>query len=515
MLLSRHFNYNFSMKLLKGYKVEALVVFVIVVGYLLTRLLTLTQIPIFTDEAIYLRWTQIASQDVNWRFISLTDGKQPLFIWLAIISLRIISDPLVAGRMVSVLAGLATVVGLFFLGREVFRNRWVGIVSACLYTIYPFALIYDRMALYDSVVGTFSVWSLYFTIRFIRNINLESALLLGFLTGGAVLNKTNGFFTIYLLPFALILFDFAKKKRITRLVRFFLLSLVVVVMTYGIYSILRLSPYFYIITQKDAIFVYPLREWITHPFAFVFTNLSGQLDWLLRYTGISIIVFALGSLMLSRQYWREKVLFIIWFLVPFMALALFGRTIYPRYIFFMTLPLLVLSAYSFVVLVERIKSRYLIGLMFVVFFSYSLITSILILKDPANSPIPKADITQYVTSWPAGTGIKESVDFFTQQAKNEKIFIATEGTFGLLPYAYEIYLINNPNITIKGYWPVDISFKQELESMAKIQKTYVVFYQDCPDCVAQGIAPKDWKLKEIFQIKKKDNKSFFTVYQAL
>ena len=67
--------------------------------YLITRLYNLLGLPIFTDEAIYIRWSQIALQDASWRFISLTDGKQPMYVWLAMIFLRFVRDPLLAGRL--------------------------------------------------------------------------------------------------------------------------------------------------------------------------------------------------------------------------------------------------------------------------------------------------------------------------------------------------------------------------------------------------------------------------------
>src|SRR3990167_1466866 len=68
--------------------------------YFFTRLLNILDLPIFTDEAIYVRWSQIAEQDANWRFISLTDGKQPSFVWIAMIVMKFVSDPLLSGRLV-------------------------------------------------------------------------------------------------------------------------------------------------------------------------------------------------------------------------------------------------------------------------------------------------------------------------------------------------------------------------------------------------------------------------------
>ncbi len=77
----------------------------IILAYFATRLINLTAFPIFTDEAIYILWSQIVSRDAAWRFISLVDCKQPMFTWIAMVLMRFISDPIFAGRLVSVLAG--------------------------------------------------------------------------------------------------------------------------------------------------------------------------------------------------------------------------------------------------------------------------------------------------------------------------------------------------------------------------------------------------------------------------
>src|SRR5688572_22984012 len=91
--------------------------------FFFTRFYNILSLPIFTDEAIYIRWAQIAANDAAWRFISLTDGKQPMYVWIAMILMKLIEDPLLAGRLVSVLAGLGTMIGIFFLTSEIFKNR--------------------------------------------------------------------------------------------------------------------------------------------------------------------------------------------------------------------------------------------------------------------------------------------------------------------------------------------------------------------------------------------------------
>ena len=80
---------------------------------LVLRLVNLDALPIFADEAIYVRWAQVMRAEATLRFLPLSDGKQPLFMWLVIPFLKIIRDPLFAGRVTSIFAGVGTLVGIF------------------------------------------------------------------------------------------------------------------------------------------------------------------------------------------------------------------------------------------------------------------------------------------------------------------------------------------------------------------------------------------------------------------
>lgn len=501
------------MNFFKKYRFELLIYSVIIFLYFTSRLIQLGNTPIFTDEAIYIRWAQIAQNDANWRFISLTDGKQPSFVWVAMVLMRFISDPLIASRMVSVFAGFASLIGLFFLGKEVFKNRWIGILSSVVYLLSPFALVYDRLALYEAMVAAFFVWALYLTVLLIRYIRLDTALLLGLTIAGAVLTKANGFYSLYLIPFSLLLFDWKSKKRFPRFVKLAGLTILVVVMTYGFYSILRLSPFFHIIDQKTAIFVYPLTEWLTHPFMFFWGNiLVGQWDWLWRYITPPLLALAVASFFIERKFTREKITLFLWFFLPYVGLALFGKVLYPRYIFSMVMALFPLIAFSLYFAKKYIKNNYLYALFLLVAFSYALFCQFKILTDFTYAPLPSSDIDQYVRSWPAGLGNKEAVAFFTERAKEGKIHVVTQGTFGLYPYAFEIYLKDNPNIVVSGFWPTQIPFMEEVIKKHNLS-TYVVFYQPCVDCQGSGFAPINWPLTLVKRYEKGDKDTFLSIFK--
>ena len=489
----------FLWNFVKKYRLELIIAVLLTLAYFFLRLYQIMSLPIFTDEAIYVRWSQIARQDASWRFISLTDGKQPMFVWIALNLMRFVKDPLLASRLVSVFAGFATMIGLFFLGREIFKNRWMGILSAFLYLIFPFALVYDRMALYDSLVGTFAVWSLYFEILLIRRLRLDVALILGMVLGGGILTKTSGFFSIYLMPFMFLIFDWKSKKKSERFILFIILALVSIILAYCYYSILRLSPFFSIIGDKNANFVYPIRDWLMHPFTFFIGNIKGVFDWLTIYLTWPIFVLIIASFFISLRFLKEKLILLIWFLIPFLAIALFGRILYPRFILFMTLFLLPLAAFSIYEIFTRVKNKYVSFAVVLAFLLISLRSDYFILTDFANAPIPKSDLEQYINGWPAGGGTNQIIEYLNNESKKGKIFVASPGTFGSLPtFTTEIYLGKNKNVEKKGYYPIPSEFPKELVEKSKKMPVYLFFsnQKEFEEYV------KTWPLKLIVQYKK-------------
>lgn len=495
------------------YVIIALGLFII--AYLFLRLYNITSLPLFTDEAIYTRWAQIARFDAAWRFISLTDGKQPSFVWLDMIFMRFVNDPLLAGRLVSVAAGIGSVVGLFFLASEVFKNnlsrvesKRIGLFASFLYVVFPFALVYDRMVLYDSLVATGAIWALYFEILLVRRVRLDLALILGMIIGAGVLTKTSAFFFIYLLPFSLLLFNFSSKDRAEKVLKWVLLASISVILAYAFYMILRLSPFFHIINDKNEVFVYPIKEWLDHPFRFLLGNLRGQVDWFVRYFTVPGIILILVSLF-DKNYIREKLFLLVWFLAPFLALAFFGKVLYPRFIFFMMMPLLVLAAYGIEMITIRFRHYYVRGIVVLIFILLMLRSDFYILTNFAEAPIPALDLKQYINGWPAGGGTDEIISFLNEKSKSGKIYVASEGTFGSLPtYAVEIYLGDNRKVEKRGIYPIPPDIPEDLLLMAKKMPVYFIFNQS-------QTPPISWPLRFIAKYQKGIANSYMSLYEVL
>ena len=337
-----------------------------------------------------------------------------------------------------------------------------------------------------------------------------------------MLTKTSANFSIILLPVTLILLNFKQKNLIKKLIKWGIFAMVAIVISEVLYNSLRLSPFFHIIKEKNTIFVYyPFSIPISDNINLFLGNLRGLLTWLFTYLTPFYLALILVSLT-TKKFLKEKFILICYFILPLIALAFFGRVVFPRFIFFMSLylfPLAALGAARIIDLLNnylskrKMNSYYVISALVIILFTlYPAKVSIDFIFNPSKAAIASADNAQYISDWPAGGGVKESVQFFKEKSENEKIFIGTEGTFGLMPYALEIYLANNPNVIIKGYWPVEKIPEEALKASEKMP-TYFIFYQPCIECEYAGDAPDDWPLKKISEFKK-NNGVYYTVYSV-
>lgn len=499
MVSFRLFSYNQTMQ--KWWKNNRLWV-ALVLGafalFLLTRLTNLTKLPIFTDEAIYIRWSQIGGSDPNWRFISLVDGKQPLFTWFMMATLRIFRDPLFAGRIVSVFAGMGAFVGMGFLSWELFHSKRMMILSLFLIVLSPFSLMYDRLAIYDSLSAAISLWSLYLSVRLVRHLKLDIALILGLVLGLGMINKTSGFLNLFMLPAMALLLDLKKADLKKTVIRFIYLILVAGVMSQLVYGVLRLSPLYYMIAQKDTVFVHPYKDF-PYLLKYLKGNLTGLFDWVIHYLTIPIFVSAIGSIAITKKNIKERILILIWWFAPFFALGYFGKVLYPRFILFMSLPLLTLAAFTIDWIISSWKLSIRTLAVLAVILLPSVYCSFYIVTNPIYAPIPYADRGQMIDDWPSGWGVQEVNEILGKAAEQEKIAVFTEGTFGLLPYAIEIYYWNHPNMTIKGIWPLEGDFPAEIRESSLKQPTFFILNQ------TQAARP-DWPLQLIGEYQKGVNK---------
>lgn len=483
---------------------KTLLLFVFFLFFLL-RFYNLQFHPIFVDEAIYARWAQQGTYDPALRLVSLVDGKQPLYIWLVSILTAYLGNPLVAGRLVSITAGFVTLIGLFLLSLELFRSRWVSIVSVSLYVLYPFALVLNRMAVYESLSGMFTIWSLYIAILLVRYTNVGVSLTLALVLGGGLLTKSSGFINIYLLPTVLLLFNF--KKNFQKLLKYFILALLAVILSFLYYSVLLLSDKYYMIAEKDALFTYHLSELIPyHAFDKWAGNILQLVHWTFIYLTYPVALLTVFSYA-GKRYRKEKLLLLVWFIVPILGTALLGRLLNPRYIFPMTLSLLPLIAINLKELYFFFKNKIYYSLIVITCISFLTFSDYKILTDMSHAPIPESDLQQYVNSFSSGQGLKEIIVYLEKQAREEQILVATEGIYGSLPTTVvEIYFAHNAQVEKYSFDIRPKRLSKELYKRAQIKPVYIIFNE------TQSVSK--WPLKLIMRFKRGSGDLNLSLYKV-
>lgn len=422
---------------------------ILTIGYFILRLPNLTLQPIFADEAIYIRWAQVMRAEPTLRFLPLSDGKTPFFMWAMIPLLKFINDPLLAGRFLSVISGFFTLLGVFFLSKKVFNTKtafWAGL----LYTITPYTVFFDRMALVDSMLSAFTVWVVYFAIWLVRNLRLDIAMILGYVLGGTVLTKTPGMLNLFILPLSAVGFVRERGKRYS-FVKLAILWGVAIAMALGIYNILRLGSNFQMLSSRNADYVFSPIELIGRPLDPFIPHFHDIADWfpklltwpILFCIVIGVIYVIVGFLrQMSSGPYVLGIIVLLWAIVPLILNMAFLRTFTARYLLPEIPLLLMLAGFGVTKLLPPLSyiKRIPVFLMLVVLLPLPLYFNYFLLTSPGQAPLPNEERKGYFEDWTAGYGFADIAKYILERSKDQKVVLGTEGFFGTLPDGIQIYL---------------------------------------------------------------------------
>lgn len=432
----------------------AVIILIVILSFaLLIRVFHLTTLPVFADEAIYVRWSQVMSAEATLRFLPLSDGKQPLYMWVLMFFVKHFSDPLFIARMESVLCGLSTIVGVFVASYLLFKNKVVSLLAGLLWAVNPIAYFFDRMALVDAMLVSFGIWTFVFAILTAKLKRLDTAMITGFMLGFALLTKSPALFFTLLIPSTWLLAGWSKKMKqnailLMKLAGLFLVTLVI---GYGLYNILRLGPDFGQIASRNQDYVFPISHLWTNPKdPFIFHIEEIFSDWLVKMgPGLALVLFVIGLIGSGKRFWREKLLLLGWFLFPLIVQSEYAKVFTVRYVLFLVPYFLIMIATS--VMKTKYKSAKVIVYLFL---AVVIIQSLLFDKDlmvnPAQANLPSSERSGYLEEWSSGTGIKEVADYMKSLPAGKQIVVGTEGYFGTLPDGLQMYLDANPKITVIG-----------------------------------------------------------------
>lgn len=424
-----------------------IIAWVFVLALFSLRFFNLTILPVFADEAIYVRWAQVMRAEETLRFLPLSDGKEPLFMWVMIPFLKIFGNPLVAGRVVSVLSGLGTLVGVSFLSFLLFKSKKTALVASFIYAVSPFFFFFDRMALVDSMLAMFGVWTFILGYLAITKERLDLAMLAGFALGGAWLTKSPALFFALMLP---TLWLFVKSSK--SLIKVVPLTMVTVVIGYGMFNILRLGPNYSLIASRNLDYVYPLSHLFTSPFDPLKPFLLQSWQWLVMMGPWLLIVLGLFGYFINwKKHWKTLLVLTVWFLGPIVVESEFAKVLTARYILF-TIPFLVVIASGVILAMGKIWTKIVVVILGL-FVVQSLVFDYNLLISPEKANLPRSERSGYLEEWTAGQGIYEISQHLKNEQlvnPNEKIIVGTEGYFGTLPDALQAYMNDTPSVVVIG-----------------------------------------------------------------
>ena len=436
--------YNERVSILKKHSKVIFFLVLIVALYFLVRIPSLTYQPIFADEAIYVRWAQIAKAEPTLRFISLQDGKTPFYMWMMAPFLELFTNPLFAGRLLSVISGFVTLLGVFWIGKTYFSIR-AGLFGALLVAITPFMIFFDRMALVDSMLAAFTIWIIYWALKLAHEQNAQNAIILGLLLGAGWLTKTPGMVNVALLPMLGLFFDFKKSHLKPRLVKFgsyFAGSAFIAVF---LYLIQRIDPNFHQLSSRNSDYIHPLTRLLEYPLDPLIPHFKDTIAFSYGFFGPIVILIPFILWMIYKTKSKVAVILLLWSLIPFVYELEFIKAYTARYILYCIPPLLLLGGVTLDWLIERLKilgnaGFVVVGLFFAASLSWMVYFVIPLHTNLATLPIANAERRGYLEDWTAGYGLDEIANYLILASQNETVVVGTEGGFGTLPDGLVIHL---------------------------------------------------------------------------
>jgi len=439
--------------------------------YFLFTLINLTLLPIFNDESIYIDWGWISLHVPGNSFISLTDAKQPLLLWIFGIFTTIFPDPLFAGRFVSVIIGSLTVIGIYLLAKNLF-DRHVAFLAGFLYAITPIFVFYNRQALLEAGIACVGIWAGYALYQLLQNPTIKKGILLGVILGIGFFMKSSAL--LFVISSAVtILFVFLKTKKGKLLSSYFFALVSIIVVDFFLLS----NPLFWQTLPSNSRYAYTIGDLLSFPLFSWLNNLLASLQ--IGFVFMTPFVFLAGlwgTYLLAKKKNTYAVGTLFYFILA-LCLEIFtvkGQN--QRYLVDF-LPFLILpAAYVFNFWWKR---KWFAKTAVVIAFCIPLVLSLMILFVPASYILQTAKVSAYsdtedLYSYTAGYGINETLAYIQAHSlPNSPTMVLSALWTGNPENALDIYSFKSQNL-----YPirVDSHLFQNLSTYQCMTSSYPTFF---------------------------------------
>lgn len=404
-------------------------------------------------------------QSSQWFLSYPLAGKPPLIYWFYAIFTPQGVDPLLIGRLISLVAGLGTVIVLM----HVSTRNWgasVGRTAGLLYALSPIHIFYDGLALPESVLVLLFALLCSTLLDIDHRAGFWHVLQVSIIVGVSIWVKNTGL--LYLLT-ALALYVYFWKCRLMTGYQFIASSLFMLFVTQLIIFPLLTHKEFSHVLAFQSLYALTPKE-ITHlPLSVWFANLRDMLLVFAAYVSPVLLLTGTLAIFYKRFDDRTNALKVI-LLVTSVLLILTGRTLHSRYTVFVSVPLILLSA----PILKNYKKLFIATIA-----TMGTASSLLSLNTPQFFHIfPQigalaADTYQYVDGWPSGYGVMEALAYVDTHRGTRQSFVGVRRDGGNPEDAVMLYAPRLHGLAVNFLDPIMDDFSGIVRTYATMPMYFI------------------------------------------
>lgn len=416
-----------------------LIPFLILTGLYSINILGL---PLYLDEGLYVFWASLFTKDPSFAYLSLQDGKTPFYIWLISFLSRFFTDPLLTGRLISVLGAAVTAFCWVLIVFKITGVKKTAVLYAALFLITPYSVLIGRMAFVDSLLTAFaslSLLMLFMAFACIKANELKiipaviCVTLSGLFLALAYMTKTSAKIFLFAELFMLLfwgyqLFKDKKIAHIILLIFFTALSLIVYKELTG-YMQIGAHRFWGMIESKESQLTFSVPEILKRVFvdkniSIYLTNAPIAASYLLIYLSSFLVFTAIGIIQVIKK--QRQLFWLLGYLV-FLSAGVFlsGKVVASRYYYILVPPLLAFSAIGLLYLWQGRFKKILASVLIAIPF----LQSGLMILNPAAAFYAPDDKSYFLSGDLSATGLYQSIKLL--QLNSEKSAVGISGVWGV------------------------------------------------------------------------------------
>lgn len=397
-----------------------MIIFFLWLVFIATHLLSITSIPIFEDEAIYLLLAeQINKNPWNNFFIYLQYGLLPMYSWFIALFNIFFEDSLIAGRILNTLLASTLILWLVKLGKLYKMPPLFSWIGASILITSPILLLNTRVALLDTLILVSTSWYLYFTAQSLATSSPKSLFGLFISLFVAFLTKATALFGISAAVF-LMINDFQKHRQPPpRYLKILIIYFV---------SFFSLGALFFIQgqhVQEDSSSSLVSNLSFIKALAKIKENIFLTFHWIKIYY---LPYFILPIIYLAFQKKLQKnnlyILMSIWFLSSLSIMIIFNRFYYPRHTLMLIAPLAVITTSLLLNIPRKIAILFFLSILLIQsHLSWSILT------DVSRANVALEDKFIYFENYTSGKEIPNIATTIRQLSKRQPVTVWLDGSY--------------------------------------------------------------------------------------